>query len=137
MLNLTYENFKKEVNTLNLEGGFDVDDYYEEDVDKSYSIYSFKDFEGVVYVEYFTDDQQWVYRVKDIDTVGEGNTLDAAIVDFNFQKTRFTLVTLCNGCTIRSLIEELEIIETKYPNKTIAGDLQVSVSSKGIEFLND
>jgi hypothetical protein len=136
MLNPTYEDFKKEVNTLNLEGVFDVDDYYEEDVDKSYSIYSFKDFEGVVCIQYFTDDQQWVYMVKDIDTVGEGNTLEDAIVDFNFQKTRFTLVTLCNGCTIRSLIEELEIIETKYPNKTIVGDLQVTVSSKGIEFLN-
>lgn len=134
---LNYEEFKKEVNTLNLEGIFDVTDYYEPDDGYFYSIYDFEDFESKLHIQYFTDPQEWQYEVKGIDTVGCGKTLEDAIVDFNFQKTRFTLVTLSNGCTIRSLIKELEIIESKYPNKVIADNLQISVSSNGIEFLND
>lgn len=133
---LNYEGFKKEVNTLNLEGIFNVDDYYEEDVDDYYSIYSFEGFDNQLLIQYYTDPQEWTYEIKGKDAVGCGKTLEAAIVDFNTEKTRFTLVTLCNGCTIRSLIEELEIVEAKYPNKVIVGDLQVSVSNNGIEFLN-
>jgi hypothetical protein len=79
---LTYDDFKKEVSTLNLQGVFEVDDYYEEDVDETYSIYSFKDFENSLLIQYYTDSQEWTYEVKG-STMGSGGTLEAAIVNFN------------------------------------------------------
>jgi hypothetical protein len=82
---LTYDDFKKEVSTLNLQGVFEVDDYYEEDVDETYSIYSFKDFENSLLIQYYTDSQEWTYGVNFV--VGYGVTLEDAIVDFNNVKS--------------------------------------------------
>jgi len=82
---LTYDDFKKEVSTLNLQGVFEVDDYYEEDVDETYSIYSFKDFENSLLIQYYTDSQEWAYGVNFV--VGYGVTLEDAIVDFNNVKS--------------------------------------------------